>query len=91
MGDVAEVLAGCDDPEFIEGFLSCLLTPSETADVAARWALVKMLKQGVSHRSISRQLGVSLCKITRGSRILRDPDSAFSRFLLEEPDEEPEE
>jgi TrpR family trp operon transcriptional repressor len=42
---------------------------------------VKALKRKVPHREIAKDLGVSLCKITRGSRVLKRPDSAFSRIL----------
>jgi TrpR family trp operon transcriptional repressor len=79
--EVSRLLAETADRELIESFLRCLLTPAETADIAARWALVKDLKKGVAQREIAKNLGVSLCKITRGSRELKKPDSAFQRML----------
>ena len=79
--ELAQTLAKTIDSELIESFLRALLTPAETADIAARWALVKALDQGQPQREIAKNLGVSLCKITRGSRELKKENSAFRRIL----------
>lgn len=79
--ELAWTLAKTSDGELIESFLRCLLTPAETADIASRWALVKALGDKIPQREIARNLGISLCKITRGSRELRKPNSAFKRIL----------
>ena len=81
--EVAEVLARIQDPGLILDFLKCILTPYELEEVSGRWELVKLLDQGVSQRKISEQLGMSLCKITRGSRELKKQNSAFKRILAE--------
>jgi TrpR family trp operon transcriptional repressor len=86
--EMAETLAKIQDGTLIESFLRCLLTPAETADIAARWALVKALDQKIPQREIAKNLGLSLCKITRGSRELKKPGSAFRRILeLLKPDQ----
>ncbi|MDR0643679.1 MAG: trp operon repressor [Treponema sp.] len=79
--ELAQALAKAEDPELITGFLKELLTLSEIADIAARWALVKELSDKKPHREIAKNLGVSLCKITRGSRELKKTDSVFRKFL----------
>ncbi|MCL2127716.1 MAG: trp operon repressor [Treponema sp.] len=81
LDELACALAKTGDSGFIKEFLRCLLTPAEIADVAARWALVRALKQQVPQREIARDLGVSLCKITRGSRELKKPGSAFEKIF----------
>ena len=81
IGELCRVLAVTKDNELLEAFISCLLTPAETADIASRWALVKALRDGTSQREIAKNLGVSLCKITRGSRELKKPSSGFLRML----------
>ncbi|MDR0374760.1 MAG: trp operon repressor [Treponema sp.] len=81
LSGLSAILAKIDDAELIESFLQCLLTPAETADIAARWALVKALKEKKTQREIAQDLGLSLCKITRGSRELKKPNSAFQRVL----------
>jgi TrpR family trp operon transcriptional repressor len=81
LSDLAAALASTGDSGLIEDFLRCLLTPAEIADIAARWALVRALDAGLPQREIARNLGISLCKITRGSRELKKPNSAFRRLL----------
>jgi TrpR family trp operon transcriptional repressor len=88
LNELVLTLAGTTDSGLIEDLLRCLLTPAETADIAARWALVKALKQKIPQREIARDLRVSLCKITRVSRELKKPGSAFQRigaFSKQEP------
>jgi len=80
LSELAHTLAKSGDARFIKNLLRCLLTPSETADIAARWALVKALKQKVPQRQIAKDLGISLCKIVRGSRELKKPGSAFQKI-----------
>jgi TrpR family trp operon transcriptional repressor len=79
--ELSRTLAAASDAALIEAFLRSLLTPSETADIAARWALVKALDNKIPQREIASELGLSLCKITRGSRELKKPDSPFRKML----------
>lgn len=79
--ELSKALAKTDNNRLIRDFLYCLLTPSEIADIAARWALVKALKKKIPQREIAKDLGISLCKITRGSRELKKQDSAFQRIF----------
>lgn len=79
--EMSTTLASETDAELIEEFLYSILTPSEQATIAARWELVKLIDQGVSQRKISDMLGLSLCKITRGSKELKKENSAFARMI----------
>ena len=81
LSELASALAKTKDALLIKAFLRRLLTPSETADIAARWALVKALDQKIPQREIAKTLGLSLCKITRGSREMKNPDQAFQKML----------
>ena len=79
--EMSTTLAHTDDPGLIEEFLQSVLTPSEQATISKRWELVKLIDQGVSQRKISEMLGLSLCKITRGSKELKKDNSAFARMI----------
>jgi TrpR family trp operon transcriptional repressor len=79
IAELAKTLAKTSNAGFIADLLRSLLTQAEVADIAARWALVKALKQNIPQRKIARDLGISLCKIVRGSRELKKPGSAFRR------------
>ena len=81
IGEMSLALSGAT-PEEVAEFLYCLFTPAETDEMAKRWALVKALAQGTPQRQIAQNLGLSLCKITRGSRELKKDHSSF-RFMLE--------
>ena len=81
LSELAAALAKTIDPILIKNFLRRLLTPAETTDIAARWALVKALEQKIPQREIAKTLGISLCKITRGSKEMKSPDQAFQKML----------
>ncbi len=65
-----------------EGLLTELLTPGEMKDIALRWQILKDLYLGGSQRQIAARHGMSLCKITRGSKQLKKKNS-FALKLLE--------
>lgn len=79
--EMSITLAAARDARLIEEFLYSLFTKSEADEIAKRWALVKDLASGIPQRQIAQNLGLSLCKITRGSRELKKPESAFRRML----------
>ena len=81
LGELSSALARTKDALLIKSFLRRLLTPSEAADIAARWALVKALEEKTPQREIAKTLGISLCKITRGSKEMKNPDQAFQKML----------
>ena len=74
-------LAATDDHVLIENFLNSILTPNEVSEVASRWELVKQIDKGISQRKIAENLGLSLCKITRGSKELKKKNSPFKRMI----------
>ena len=78
---LAEVLISIRDKGFMVRFLQEILTPAEIDTLVLRWELVKLLYKGVPQRQISQRLGISLCKITRGSRELKKEGSAIREVL----------
>lgn len=78
-----QTLSSISSPDEVGKFLAELLTANERLDVALRWHLMELLQAGVSQRKIAEQLRVSLCKITRGSKILKDAEGVASRKLKE--------
>ncbi len=65
----------------LDEFLVDLLTPQEYEDLLTRWQIVKRLAAGVPQREIARALNVSIAKITRGSRELRNKQGGFWQLL----------
>ena len=80
IAEMAKALEGAD-AALIEDFFYSLFTSAEADEMAKRWALVKELSQGMPQRRVAEDLGLSLCKITRGSRELKKQNSAFRAML----------
>ena len=66
----------------IESFFKELLTDSEIETLSKRWRILEMLKDGLTQRDIAKELKVSLCKVTRGAKILKDKNSILSKHLI---------
>ena len=81
IAEISAALSLTNDAELIEEFLYSILTPSEAQNIASRWELVKLMDRGVSQRKIAERLGLSLCKITRGSKELKKDHSAFEQMI----------
>ena len=79
--EMSRVLADTSDPDLINEFLKSLLTEYEVDEIGSRWKLVRLLDEGMSQRNIARALGLSLCKITRGSKELKREDSPFGKMI----------
>ena len=79
--DLCYIFSVTTDIEDIKKFFKGLFTPAEIKDFAERWLLVKELKKGSTQRQIAKDYNMSLCKITRGSKELKDPESAFVQML----------
>ena len=79
--ELSGLLAKIDDEAFIYDFLQCLLSKPELKAIASRWLIVKEIDNGTTQREIAKKFSMSLCKITRGSKELNKPDSAFRKML----------
>ena len=78
---VADLFARVSAPRDMRRMLDEILTPAELRDLALRWRLLQRLQAGAPQRRIAAELGISLCKITRGSRILKRPRGVIRGIL----------
>jgi TrpR family trp operon transcriptional repressor len=83
--ELVEIFAQTTSKKEMHKLFEEIFTQREKYDFALRWRLMKEIYQGTTQREIASQLGISLCKITRGSRILKDEHSQVKK-LLEERD-----
>lgn len=81
--EICKIISELNNKEEVEQFLNELLTQSELSDIEQRWNILKQLNNKESQRNISKNLSVSLCKITRGSKILKDEKSMIGKILLD--------
>lgn len=78
--EISSFLANSNNDE-IKNFIIEILTESEIETLSKRWRILKMLNEGKTQREIAKELQVSLCKVTRGSQILKNKKSVIAKFL----------
>ena len=61
--------------------LTDMLTPAELRSLAKRWEELSLLARGVKQRDVAKKLKISISKVTRGSRVLRDGSGGAWLFL----------
>ncbi|NCB00979.1 MAG: transcriptional regulator [Spirochaetia bacterium] len=81
--EIIDVFVHTTHPAEMKKLFEELFTVKEKYDLALRWRLMKELYNGKSQREIAHDLGISLCKITRGSKILKQNDSQMNHILKE--------
>ncbi|MFH1444803.1 MAG: Trp family transcriptional regulator [Candidatus Peregrinibacteria bacterium] len=79
--DLYKLFSSVHSEEEAEKLLADILTPQEMASVAERWRLIQELAKGTPQRDIAKKLGISISKITRGSRMLQYGGGGFGYFL----------
>ena len=79
--ELLAVISTIDDLDGLEQFFKDLFTPAEMDDISLRWKLLKDLHKGMTQRKIAEKYGISLCKITRGSKVLKNKDSMVLKVL----------
>ncbi len=77
------ILTKIDTTEKMQRLFEELFTQKEKYDFALRWRLMKDLYDGKPQREIAADLKISLCKITRGSKILKQEDSCMLELIKE--------
>lgn len=79
--ELEKVFAGITDHQEMVTFFEEIFTQRELRDLALRWQLLKELHEGHTQRSIASRYRISLCKITRGSKVLKKRNSATKKIL----------
>lgn len=76
-----EILTSVKDGKEMDKLLHELLTPKELDDIWRRWQVLEDIQKNVPQREIAQKHKMSLCKITRGSKVLQEKDSICKRIL----------
>ncbi len=79
--DLYKLMAAISSEGEAKKLLEDILTPQELDSLAERWQIVQELEKGTSQRDISKKLGVSISKVTRGSRAMQYGTGAFKQLL----------
>lgn len=79
--ELSEIMCKMNEEKELRQFLLEILTESELADLSKRWRIIKMLNSGYTQREIAKELNVSLCKVTRGAKILKNKNAIVKKYL----------
>ena len=84
ISDFAHFLSSLKSDSEIVDFMTEILTEAELETLSKRWQIVNLLKDGKTQREIAEKLQVSLCKVTRGAKILKNKNSVITKYLTKE-------
>ncbi len=81
INEISEALSMMNKKEIAE-FFKEILTLSEITTLSKRWRILKMLaSDNCTQREVAQKLHVSLCKVTRGAKILKTPNSITKKVI----------
>lgn len=87
---LAHILAKETDEKFIKKLLTELFTKDEQDMIQQRLRIVTLIRKKMPQYEIAKNLNASLCSITRGSKELKDPESALAiivdKYLINNKD-----
>ncbi len=87
LSEIIEIFSRTTDRREMRKLFEDVFTEAERTDIAKRWYIFKELYKGTPQRRIAKDMEVSLCKITRGSKTLKNDDSVIRKVLSEMYDE----
>ena len=79
--ELLDVISGIKDKDELEQLFKDLFTPAELDDLTLRWKLLKDLHKKIPQRKIAEKYSISLCKITRGSKVLKKKECVITNIL----------
>lgn len=79
--ELIEIFTRTKDSQDMEVLFREIFTPSEIETLTLRWQLLKDLYEGKTQRKIAAAHKISLCKITRGSKLLKAKGSFLKKVL----------
>ena len=85
--DMIKLFTQVESEEDMKALFDDMFTQAEIRDFTIRWKLMNDLYEHVPQRTIAQELRISLCRITRGSRMLKKKDGYVRRRLRERYDD----
>lgn len=81
--ELVSIILKIDNKEEMLSFLDDILTENEEEDIIERFILMNEIAVGKSQRNIAKERGLSLCKITRGSKMLKKKNGFMKKYFYE--------
>jgi len=89
--ELMQIFAELNNVTDVKQFCQEIFTARELEDFSLRWQLLKELHRGIPQRTIAANNSISLCKITRGSKILKNKNSITLKLLKKQPESKSDE
>jgi len=81
INEISKIISTLKSQNEIADFMLEIFTESELETLSKRWRILTMLSRGKTQREIAKDLNVSLCKVTRGSKILKNKNAIITKYL----------
>lgn len=85
--ELSSLLLSIDNLEELNSFLDDMLTNKEIEDIIQRYLLMDDLWRGKSQRDIASERSMSLCRITRGSKMLKKKNGFMRNYFSNKYDD----
>lgn len=79
--ELIDIFTRTTDRREMEVLFEEIFTPKEISTLTLRWQLLKDLYAGKTQRRIAADHKISLCKITRGAKLLKAEGSYLRKVL----------
>ena len=79
--DLIKVFTQIDNEDDMRELFAEIFTANENKDFTLRWKLLNDLYKQMPQRTIAKNLNISLCKITRGSKMLKKENGIIKKIL----------
>jgi TrpR family trp operon transcriptional repressor len=79
--EIIKVLSKIKNPKLMALFLKDLLTQQELVEIKRRWQIINLLDSGLPQRSVAKKLKIAIATVSRGSRMLKNPQGGFNQIL----------
>ena len=87
LNDIYNIIISTKNKKDAQELLDGLFTQNEIETLTKRWRILELLNRGVTQRKIAQDLNVSLCKVTRGAKVLKEK-TILTDFLKKEGNNE---
>ena len=82
--EISNIIIKLKKANEIEQFFGEIFTQNELETLSKRWRILNMLKEGKTQRAIAQELNVSLCKVTRAAKILKNKNAIIRNILIKD-------
>lgn len=81
MNELLDIFVKVKDRQEMKKLFEELFTPAEVKDFLLRYQIFREISDGTTQREIASRYKMSLCKVTRGARVLKRRGAFFKKLF----------